>query len=409
VTASNSFNHEPPPRPSDGNFTELVVIAHGRAWTDRGGNPPRRHVSPRKMNTVAADSLITIGSYNPREGEITLTGDPDARARLIAWLDLEQQPDVDKLLAAELQSIAFGHLTRRELRRALATRGGIHNQVLRSMRRRFGHGDLLGDPPDSRDHPTHSTTTTGGQMTHPIAKLAPSEFTSTKNGSTLILTPTADTSGQNRIEYTGESHANVIIDGEGGHTVLVRGFGDPEPTVHTICGAVKEHFAQAAVKVRLERLSALAETHDATGSYDIEELLNQKPADGMLKCPRFVAVAEHADQRTLFCDDNLDELITTLREIAFAESQERPEEIIDLDTEVHHKATLELVITFTPPLPGREQERFMRCRGGERSALKLLCDIAEEHAGHDRATKAAIATAEDLLQRAYPTKRGVRQ
>jgi hypothetical protein len=157
---------------------------------------------------------------------------------------------------------------------------------------------------------------------------------------------------------------------------------------------------------RFARLRELADKHASPGGGrgDIEDILNQDPADpDDIECPRFVAISEFSNERTLFCDDSLDELIATLTELAFAEVRERPEAIVDLDTETRHEATNTVVITFTPQLPGREQECFVRFIGGERSALRLLCEVAEEHADGNVELAEAIAIADALLARAYPT------
>jgi hypothetical protein len=63
-----------------------------------------------------------------------------------------------------------------------------------------------------------------------------------------------------------------------------------------------------------------------------------------LECPRYVAVIEHADERTLFCDDSTRELLATLSELASGEIRERPEAIIDLDTNTRHEATTSAVV-----------------------------------------------------------------
>lgn len=140
--------YEQPSEVSHGTFTDRVLIAHGRAWSDRGGDPPRHQVSTHKMAAVKADTVITVGSYDPREGEITLEPDPNVRRQLIAWLGLEHEPDVDALLAAQLQSTSVKHLTRRDLRRALANPAARHQPALRLFARRHGHGDLIEPPPE---------------------------------------------------------------------------------------------------------------------------------------------------------------------------------------------------------------------------------------------------------------------
>ena len=150
--------YEQPSEMSDGTFTDRVLIAHGRAWSDHGGDPPRHHVSTHKIAAVNADTVITVGSYDPREGEITLAPDPEARRRLVAWLALEHEPDIDTRLAAQLHSTAVKHLTRRELRRALADPAARHQPALRLFARRHGHSDLLDQPaPSDPDEPRGST------------------------------------------------------------------------------------------------------------------------------------------------------------------------------------------------------------------------------------------------------------
>ena len=152
---------------------------------------------------------------------------------------------------------------------------------------------------------------------------------------------------------------------------------------------------------RLARLRELAETHttESSGRGDIEELLEQPTNDPeAIECPRYVAITEHADERTLFCDDSTRELLTTLSELASGEIRERPEAIIDLDTNTHHEATNTILITLTPELPGRAQEHLVCFSGGERSALRLLCDVAEEHADGNLQLAEAIAITDALIQ-----------
>ena len=152
---------------------------------------------------------------------------------------------------------------------------------------------------------------------------------------------------------------------------------------------------------RLTRLHEIAEAHttESYGRGDIEELLAQPPSDPeAIECPRYVAIVEHADERSLFCDDSVSELITTLSGLVFGEIQERTEAIIDLDTGVRHQAHNTVVIAFTPPLPGT-CEGVVRLCGGERSALRLLCEVAGEHASGNQELVEAIAIVDALLPR----------
>ncbi len=156
--------------------------------------------------------------------------------------------------------------------------------------------------------------------------------------------------------------------------------------------------------LRLARLRELAEKHtsESYGREDVEELLEQLASDpDAISCPRYVAITEHADERRLLAGDSLRELIATLSELATGEIQERPEAIIDLDTNTRREATNSPVITFTPPLRDYE-ERLVRFVGGERSALRLLCEIAEEHASGNQEAADAVAIVDRLLQQAYP-------
>jgi hypothetical protein len=157
---------------------------------------------------------------------------------------------------------------------------------------------------------------------------------------------------------------------------------------------------------RLARLRQLAETH-TTQSYgrgDIEELLEQPTNDPeAIECPRYVAITEHADERTLFCDDSPRELLATLSELASSEIRERPEAIIDLDTNTRHEATNTVVITFAPDLPDEGTLQPVALGPGERGALRLLLDVAEEHQEGNREVREAIQSGERLLARALRT------
>lgn len=159
-------------------------------------------------------------------------------------------------------------------------------------------------------------------------------------------------------------------------------------------------------KRRLARLRELADTHTSpsSGREDIEELLAQTTTDPEeINCPRYVAIAEHADERRLFCDDSIRELIATLAELASGEIRERPEAIIDLDTNIRHEATHTVVITFKPDLPDQGTLQPVALGPGERGALRLLLDVAEEHQEGNREVREAIQSGERLLARALRT------
>ncbi len=158
---------------------------------------------------------------------------------------------------------------------------------------------------------------------------------------------------------------------------------------------------------RLTRLRELADVH-TTQSYgrgDIEELLKQPAGDPeAIECPQYVAIVEHADERNLFCDDSISELLATFTELASGDIRERPEAIIDLDTGVRHEAHNTHLIAFAPPHPGA-CEHVARLHGGERSALRLLCEVAEEHTDGNTELTEAITIADALLTRTDPPAR----
>jgi len=137
--------------PRDGltfNFADRVLHAHGRAWNDRPRGDERRWPCTHRLLAARTGEIARIGTYDPREGEITLAPDPTLRDQLIAWLGLERSEDPAGQLTAELQtSSSVKHGTRREIRRALAA-GRSHNPVLRGFARRMGHEDLLGEEPE---------------------------------------------------------------------------------------------------------------------------------------------------------------------------------------------------------------------------------------------------------------------
>lgn len=128
-------------------FADRALIAHGRAWYDRGGSPPRHGSSTHKMAAMPSRALAVVGTYNPREGEITLTDDPALCDRVAGWLGIDAA-DMATLLTVELQSTSAKHVIRRELRRALANPLMRRHPAVGSLARRHGHEDLLGERPD---------------------------------------------------------------------------------------------------------------------------------------------------------------------------------------------------------------------------------------------------------------------
>jgi hypothetical protein len=157
---------------------------------------------------------------------------------------------------------------------------------------------------------------------------------------------------------------------------------------------------------RLARLRELAETHtsESYGREDVEELLAQTTTDPEeINCGRYVAIVEYADERRLYCDDSIRELIATITELATGDLRERAEAIIDLDTNTRHAANNRVVITFTPDLPGLDTEQPCAFAPGDRGALRLLLDIAEEHQEANQEVREAIQTGERLLARAQRT------
>jgi hypothetical protein len=135
--------YEEPRDGLDYNFADRVLYAHGRAWHDR---PCGQRPSTHRLLAAPTSEITRLGTYDPREGEITLDPDPALRDQLLAWLGLANASDPAAALATELQpSSSVKHESRREIRRALAA-GRRFDPVLRSFARRMGHSDLLGGP-----------------------------------------------------------------------------------------------------------------------------------------------------------------------------------------------------------------------------------------------------------------------
>lgn len=124
-----------------GTYADRVAIAHGRAWSDQlkpgcSGTP-----STHQMLAAPRKAIQPIGTYDPREGEITLH-DEHARVLLTAWLEGAGERDDPDTLATALLSTSVKHQTRRDLRRALAVPGPHHPHLAR-FARKHGHEDLL--------------------------------------------------------------------------------------------------------------------------------------------------------------------------------------------------------------------------------------------------------------------------
>jgi hypothetical protein len=127
-------------------FADRALIAHGRAWSDLGGDPPRHQASTHKLLAIETAAILTLGSYDPREGTITLDNDPEIHRRLPGWLGLSDAENLETALEAELLTTSVNHETRRRWRRALAANPALRGQPsVRTYVRRHGHGDLLGD------------------------------------------------------------------------------------------------------------------------------------------------------------------------------------------------------------------------------------------------------------------------
>jgi hypothetical protein len=146
---SQLLYYQAPIQISPGNFADRVMIAHGRAWHDRAGELAPWRPSTHRVIHVESSRIVTIGRYDPREGQVTLDPDDAAlRRQLSAWLRLDSAPDPEEALRAELQTGAsVKHQTRRDLRRMI-TAGHRHDPGLRQWARRRGHGDLFGDDID---------------------------------------------------------------------------------------------------------------------------------------------------------------------------------------------------------------------------------------------------------------------
>jgi hypothetical protein len=135
--------YEEPHDHTECNFADRVMRAHGRAWHDRDRRP-----STHKLFAARREHIVRIGTYDAREGEITLIDGPDTRRQLIEWLGLADSEDPEKALDAAVRTTqSVKHETRRELRRALSDPTLRRHPFVRAFARRHGHGDLVGDPP----------------------------------------------------------------------------------------------------------------------------------------------------------------------------------------------------------------------------------------------------------------------
>ena len=140
----------------------LADHAHN-AW----GRHVKTRLNPQRAATIArvtvpADRLRRVGTYDPREGEVTL--DDDAAILLVAeWIDLAPSstgPLTDALRdAVAAQCLTVGqhrHDCRRRVRALLAEKPHMKD-VLRPHARSMGIEDLL----DAPAHHTTPTTTEG--------------------------------------------------------------------------------------------------------------------------------------------------------------------------------------------------------------------------------------------------------
>ena len=140
---------------------------------------------------------------------------------------------------------------------------------------------------------------------------------------------------------------------------------------------------------RLARLRELANTTTTPnhGPEQIAALLEQEPGAPEVTCPRLVALAEHAGERMLICEETPAALLETLQDWCTGDPPHRPEATIDLDT----RTRLTTAIAFTPPLPADGRARLFKITGAQRAALKLAANVTQEH-GEDGTVDLAQAT-----------------
>lgn len=133
---------------------------------DRGTLADRCHIAwgrhlisdrfPGRYPTVArasvpVETVVQVGTYDPREGELTFT-DADALGLVAQWLGLTEpgastaEQDLAFTLAAQrLTTTTVRHQQRRELRQAIAART-YPPQLLRQFARQWHCEDLIDNP-----------------------------------------------------------------------------------------------------------------------------------------------------------------------------------------------------------------------------------------------------------------------
>lgn len=132
----------------DVRFADLAHLAWGRHL--RTERQPNRGATTARSR-VPASELLVIGTYDPREGDVTYAEDHAARLAAAHWQGLipdgEDRDDatLDGLLEPTRRTTGNSHhQSRRELRAHRAQNPGPVLPHVRDWARRMGHEDLLG-------------------------------------------------------------------------------------------------------------------------------------------------------------------------------------------------------------------------------------------------------------------------
>ena len=104
------------------------------------------HQAPTSAQTwPPADTVVQIGTYDWREGEVHLFDDAAIHEQLAIWLGLEPSETASGALAAELETAGSAkHNQRREIRAALAASPDpARRRLFADYAHRYGHDDLI--------------------------------------------------------------------------------------------------------------------------------------------------------------------------------------------------------------------------------------------------------------------------
>jgi hypothetical protein len=142
------------PQPDGGLCLDYEGDTHrGRltgTWADRLHTAWGRHLPQdgHRYPTLARDEqptelFVTVGRYDPREGDVELVDEPGVYDLVAQWLGLPLDDASHGAIAEQLRTTDdVHHMQRREIRAALAAHR-IPRQVIAQHARRLGHDDIV--------------------------------------------------------------------------------------------------------------------------------------------------------------------------------------------------------------------------------------------------------------------------